>query len=331
MNKRTLSSIFAALILTMVLPSLSSAHDIQLAAKEIRKMPLVSVTPSIYVIHGMLSLPTNDNGAFVNNPGFVIMPEGVVVIDPGSSTDAGEILMEHIRNVTDKPVVAVINTHVHGDHWFGNHAVRKAFPDVPIYAHEKSIQRLINGEDQDWFKLFTRLAPQAMASTEIVRPNMGLKGGEALDLGGGTFNIIYPVEKAHTDTDIFIEVPTEKTLFLGDIVMNHRTFGSRMNESLFAGIEEATRIALDRPNIEHYVPGHGPVGGRDMVEHALKFVATIRASVKKHYDAGETDFEMKDKVLASVDEYKTWYGFDELGRAISYIYLEAEAQDFESE
>lgn len=317
-----------AVFLTCFLSAPVQAHDVQIATADVKKMPLVNVTPSVYVIHGMVALPTNENKAFINNPGFVVTPSGVVVIDPGSSTGVGEVLLDHIRSVTDKPVVAIINTHVHGDHWFGNHAVRKAYPEVPIYAHENAIERILNGEDQAWLSLFKRMAPTAMQGTKIVRPDHGLKGGEALELGGETFNILYPAQKAHTDSDIMIEVPGEQAMFLGDVVMNQRAFGNRPHESLFSGIEEATRIALERPNIKHYIPGHGNTGGREMVENFLSLVSTLRASVKKYYDAGQADFEMRDKVLSDLDAYRNWYGFDNLGRTISFTYLEVEMDDF---
>lgn len=317
-----------AVFVSCILSKPLQAHDVQIADADVKKMPLVNVTPSVYVIHGMVALPTNQNKAFINNPGFVVTPSGVVVIDPGSSTGVGEILLDHIRSVTTKPVVAIINTHVHGDHWFGNHAIRNAYPDVPIYAHKNAIDRILNGEDQEWLSLFMRMAPTAMAGTEIVRPDHALNGGETLELGGETFHILYPAEKAHTDSDIMIEVPGERTLFLGDVVMNQRTFGNRPHESLFSGIEDATRIALERPNIKYYVPGHGNTGGREMVENFLSLVSNLRASVKKYYDAGEADFEMRDKVLSELDTYRHWYGFDKLGSTISYIYLEVERDNF---
>jgi glyoxylase-like metal-dependent hydrolase (beta-lactamase superfamily II) len=316
-----------AAVLTFAPPA--AAHDVQMAAKEVRKLPLVKVAPNIHVIHGMQALPSNENRAFINNPGFIVGENGVVVIDPGSNTQVGEILLEHVRKTTDKPVVAVLNTHVHGDHWLGNHAVAKAYPGVAIYAHEKAVERLKNGEDREWMDLFNKLAPDAMKGTEIVRPSKGLTGGETLSLGGAEVSVLYPVEKAHTDTDLYFEVPQSQALFLGDIVMNKRTLGNRVHEASFSGIEQATAMALERPGIKYFIPGHGHSGDRAMVENALAFIKTLRASVKKYYDQGLMDFEMRDKVLADLAAYKDWYGFDELGRAISFVFLEVEAEDFQ--
>ena len=329
MLNATLKSLFVAALSVACLFAVSTqAHDVQVAESEVRKMPLINVTPSVYVIHGMVSLPTDDNNAFINNPGFVVTPKGVVVIDPGASTGVGKVLLEHIGAVTDKPVIAVINTHVHGDHWFGNHAIRKAYPDVPIYAHRKAIARIRAGADKEWMSLFKRMAPQAMRGTQIVRPDQKLSGGEELILGDETFNILYPVEHAHTDSDIMIEIPGEQTMFLGDVVMNQRAFGNRPHESSFSGMEEVIRIILDRPNIKHFVPGHGPIGGREMVENFLNLVSTLRSSVTKYYNEGQADFEMRDKVLDDLQAYSAWYGFDQMGRNVSFVFLEVEDENF---
>lgn len=325
---RTLRFSLAALALAFA-ANTATAHDVQIAVDEVRKMPLVKVAPNIHVIHGMMAMPNDDNKAFINNPGFIVGPSGVIVVDPGSNTQIGDIVLNHVKTITDKPVVAVINTHVHGDHWLGNHAVAKAYPGVAIYAHENAVEQMKNGEDKAWLTLFQQLAPNAMKGTEIVRPNKVLKGGEKLSLGGLDVQMIYPVEKAHSTSDLFIKVPSEAAMFLGDIVMNRRTLGNRVHEAGFSGIEKATAMALDHKDIKIFIPGHGNSGGPDMVANALTFISTLRASVKKYYDAGLADFEMRDKVLADLAAYKDWHGFDELGRAISFVFLEVEAEDFQ--
>ena len=92
------------------------------------------VSPHVYVIHGPLELPNETNEGFMNNPAFVITNDGVVVVDPGSSVHTGNMLLREIRKITDKPVIAVFDTHVHGDHWLGNDAIQRAYPDAEIYA-----------------------------------------------------------------------------------------------------------------------------------------------------------------------------------------------------
>jgi len=101
--------------------------------------PLARITERVYVLHGPNEEPEVHNKGFMNNPAFVITNKGVVVVDPGSSVQVGNMLLEKMAAVTKEPVVAVFNTHIHGDHWLGNDAIRRAYPQAVIYAHEGMI------------------------------------------------------------------------------------------------------------------------------------------------------------------------------------------------
>ena len=87
------------------------------AADIVRDYPADQIAPNTFVIHGPLGYPAVDNQGFMNNPGFIITDSGVVLIDPGSSVQAGRMVLKQIGSITDKPITHVINTHVHGDHW----------------------------------------------------------------------------------------------------------------------------------------------------------------------------------------------------------------------
>jgi len=111
------------------------AHEVKLP-QTIGELPLENIAPDIYLVHAPLDTINENNEGFIANTGFIVTSHGVVVVDPGSSVQIGRKLLEKIEEVTDKPVVAVFNTHIHGDHWLGNHAIIEKYPGVVIYAHE---------------------------------------------------------------------------------------------------------------------------------------------------------------------------------------------------
>ena len=93
--------------------------------------PAQQIAPNSYLIEGPLGTPSVANQGFMNNPAFILTPAGVVVIDPGASVQIGEMVLRQIAKVTDQPVVAVFNTHIHGDHWLGNQGDSRAVPAGP--------------------------------------------------------------------------------------------------------------------------------------------------------------------------------------------------------
>jgi glyoxylase-like metal-dependent hydrolase (beta-lactamase superfamily II) len=318
----TLTILFLA-----VLSFSGHAHKVTMP-EDIKDMSLKKVTDDVYVVHGIHSMPDKDNKGFISNSGIVVSDEGVVIIDTGGSLQIGEMLLNKITEVTNKPVIAVFNTHVHGDHWMGNAAIRKAYPDAKIYAHERAIERLQNGEAEQWLDIFMQSTDGAIEGTQIVLPDTALKGGESIEAAGNSFRI-HHTGHAHTDNDIMIEYPERKTLFAGDIVIYGSTVsGARPQDFSATGQIEAVEYALELP-VDIYVPGHGPTGGREIPEATKRFLEILYQSVQRHYDEGLADFEMRDQVAEELSEFSGWSGFDQIGRLISYVYQQVEAAEFE--
>jgi glyoxylase-like metal-dependent hydrolase (beta-lactamase superfamily II) len=283
------------------------------------------VSSHVYVIHGPLELPNENNEGFMNNPAFIITNSGVVVIDPGSSVHTGNMLLREIRRITDKPVIAVFDTHVHGDHWLGNDAIQRAYPDADIYAHHKTISMIDQGEGQSWLDLMHDMTKGATDGTSIVNARDALKGGEDMTIGGHQFQIIHHGQ-AHTVTDIMILHKQDNVLFTGDNVTNKRII--RMVDASFKGNIETIETAKNlKPAV--VVPGHGKTGGVELLDSYQTYLATLYKNVSKYFEEDMSDFEMKPIIHDELAEYHDWSGYeDELGKHISGAYLEIEAAAF---
>lgn len=302
------------------------AHDPQ-TLSSIEHIPLERISPHIHIVQGTQALPNPASRGFMNNPAAILGAEGVIIIDPGSSAEIGKELLRKVRELSDKPVVAVFNTHVHGDHWLGNQGVRELYPEVPIYAHERMIERVRAGEGEVWIERFMEMTGDAIEGTRVVGPNIGLNGGEVLALGGLTLRI-HHTGRAHTDHDLMVEVVDDAGLFFGDIIAARRVPNSDVpQDASFKGSITAIRTLLDGPSTL-FIPGHGRSGGREVPEASLRFLEKLRAAVTKYYEQGLADYEMKEQVGAELAEFSDWHNFDELGKVISYVYQEIEAEHF---
>jgi len=301
-----------------------------LAACEAKAPPLkgnyssVKLADRVYVVPGINELPNRENQGFINNPGFVLTSKGVVVIDPGSSIRIGEMVLSKIAAATKDPVIAVFNTHVHGDHWLGNQAIKAAYPKAVIYAH-LNMKSKASALGPEWVARLNRLTDGALKGTEPVLPDIDVDNEEILKLGDRHFRI-YHNGTAHTDGDIMIEVVEDKVMFLGDNVFAGRI--GRMDDGNFAGNVAAIELALGS-GATHFVPGHGPANGREILADYRDFLGTVHAQVKQYYEQGLQDFEMKPKIAQQLARYQKWYGFnEELGRHISLAYQQVQAENF---
>jgi glyoxylase-like metal-dependent hydrolase (beta-lactamase superfamily II) len=146
---------------------------------EVPDYPADQVAENIYVIHGPLETPNPKNQGFMNNPGFVVTSKGIVILDPGSSVQTGEMVLRAVRKCSDKPVAAVFNSHIHGDHWLGNQAVRAAHPEAPIYGHPNMIELINAGEGQNRVELMGRVTEGKTRGTEVVSPSKPVNHGSA--------------------------------------------------------------------------------------------------------------------------------------------------------
>jgi len=299
--------------------------SINISAAEIKAYPLKKIANNTYVIHGPLEYPNKKNKGFMNNPGFVVTQAGVVVIDPGSSVQVGRMVLKQIKTITNKPVTHVLNTHIHGDHWLGNQAFAEAFPKVVIMAHPDMIKRAKEGAAEQWVSIMSKSTAGASDGTRAVIPNKTINDKQVLKTGGMQFRIHAP-KKAHSFTDIMIEVVEESVVFLGDNVLYKRL--PRMGDGTFKGNTLACQLAIDL-GAKMYVPGHGPSGDKNIIVPFMDYLKIIYREVGKHYEAGLADFEMKLKVVSKLQDYAGWSGFKiEVGKHISLAVLEYERDEF---
>lgn len=317
----------AMLLRTALVLILSASCFIQPSyAGKLKDYPLDKIAAHTYVIHGPLGLPSKKNKGFMNNPAFVVTKTGVVVIDPGSTVQVGRMVLRKIKSVTGKPVTHVFNTHIHGDHWLGNQAIKEAYPKVSIMAHPLMMQLARGGEGQHWVKTMLSLTEGESKGTRAVYPDSIMTDNSQVKIGGMRFKIYAP-DKAHSFTDLMIHVIEEDVVFLGDNVLYKRI--GRMDDGTFRGNIAACDVAL-KINAKHYVPGHGQSGDKNIVNLYRTYLNTVYSEVRKQMDEGLSDFEMKPLVRAKLKAYHQWVDFDqELGKQVSLALLEAEKAELE--
>jgi glyoxylase-like metal-dependent hydrolase (beta-lactamase superfamily II) len=279
-----------------------------------------------WVIHGPTEVPNPQNEGFMNNPVIVITGKSVVIMDPGSSKQAGEMVLRQVRKLTTKPVTHVFNSHIHGDHWLGNQAIRAAYPEARIFAHPEMIRQAKAGEGESWVQLMDRLTEGATKGTIPVIPGQVLTDQQEITVDGMVFRT-YLTDHAHTKTDAMIEIVDDSVMVLGDNVLNKRI--GRMDDGSFRGNIKACDIAK-AVTAKVFVPGHGPSGDAASTFSFCDYLSIVYNETGKNVEEGLSDFEIKPIIEQQLAAFEEWSGFeDEFGKHISLAVLEYEQASFE--
>ena len=213
----------------------------------------VKVTEHTWYVQGLPGIASAANQGFNSNAGFVVTPEGVVVVDALGTPALGRELLRAIRAVTDKPIRRVIVTHYHADHFYGLAAFKQAGAEV--WAHRAASEYLESGEAAARLEQRRRdLKPWADDMNALVVPDRWLEGDRSFTLGGITFDLIY-MGPAHAPDDLVVVVRNDQVLFSGDILFSGRVpfVGNADSKRWLATMD---RLLGLKPAV--IVPGHGP-------------------------------------------------------------------------
>ena len=285
------------------------------------KFDAVKIAEHTWGVFGPTAQPNVENKGFMNNPVFVITDKSVVVVDPGSSLQVGRALLEKIRKQTDKPITHVFDSHVHGDHWLGNHAFLEENPDVKIYAHPEMIAEAKDGEAEVWINLMNTLTEGATKDTKITLPTIALENNQEIKVDNITIKA-HLNKFAHTKTDAMFEIIEDKVLITGDNTFSGRM--PRLDDGSFTGNIAAMDVGLNL-DITVVVPGHGAVGGKELLSDFREFLYTIYDTSKTLLDEDMESFEMKPIIVKKLEKFHKWDNFDgAIGKLVSVAVLEAE-------
>ena len=292
-------------------------------------IPAKQLSAHVWMIFSPDGFPTPANRGMMSNVIFVVTSAGVVVIDSGASLQIGQMAIRMIRKVTDKPVVAVFNSHYHGDHWLGNHAFVKAYGDkLPIYALASTIEKIKGAEGNLWRGLMERWTNQSTLGTRVVLPNTPVQHGQVIQVGDVSFRM-HHYGTAHTPSDLCVQVVQDKLTAIGDIAMTNRI--ANIDEGSYPGTFKYYQALMGSVGEQLWVPGHGDAR-MDLLKSYGEFLAGIWEPCLQAVKDGKSEAQARRMVLQDdrvLFRAKFMQGFDgNIGKYISLAYLEAEKEAF---
>lgn len=211
---------------------------------ELEPRPIAS---GVYVVEGKNEDFDRDNGGDIANVGVLIGPAGVVLIDAGPSLRYGEALRAALARLSEAPVVAILLTHAHPDHFLG----AGAFPEAPLFALPGAAAHLAAHGEALTENMY-RLLGGWMRGTSVRAVTTPLSPGPA-EFGGRKLDLL--ALRGHHGDDLAVVDRESQTLFAGDLVFFGRA-PTTPDADLGPWLTSLDALAELRARI--VVPGHGP-------------------------------------------------------------------------
>lgn len=229
------------------------------------------------------------------NNGWVIFDEYVLVVDANYPSGVAEV-MPKVKASSQKPVRFVVDTHHHSDHSFGNEAW--AAEGATIVAHQAVLEILRQNGASDWQSSAARRPD--VAATKLRLPSVVYPDALVFDDGHHRVELHW-FGVAHTRGDTFLWLPKEKILFTGDACVNGPNNNMREGDSgeWIKTLERAKQLGAEK-----ICPGHGPMGGPEILENQQAYFIALRREVQKLVDAKKTPAEVKAAAPEIVAEIK---------------------------
>ena len=212
---------------------------------------LDSLRPGVWIHTSYYTYP---NGSRFSSNGLVVRDgDGLTLID----TAWGERLTVELLGLIERdlryPVRRAIVTHAHGDRTAGADVLRDR--GIPVLAHPRTIE----------LALETGLPP----------PSDSLSG---VSTSGGSVTVgaveVFDPGPGHSPENLMVWVPTAKVLFGGCAVRpgDATTLGNTAHANRAEWPVAIERAMKRYAHAEVVVPGHGAVGGLELLRHTLSLL-----------------------------------------------------------
>ena len=211
--------------------------------------------------------------------GALVGPDGVFMVD-SQFAPLTEKIVAAIKQISDRPIKFLVNTHQHPDHTGGNENFAKL--GVTVISRDELRGRLAATTGRG------AVPPAAL-------PMLTYKGAITLHMNGEEVRLI-PVPAAHTDGDTMIHFVKANVLMPGDFYRSVQYPNiDRANGGSLKGMLDGfnTIIEIANPTTK-IVPGHGGVVDEKAVAEHRDMTIALRDRVAAMIKKGQTQEQIID-------------------------------------
>jgi glyoxylase-like metal-dependent hydrolase (beta-lactamase superfamily II) len=289
--------------------------------------PVVQTTGAHELARDLVVVP-NRNAQLVPNIGVIGGTHSVLVVDTGLGPENAGSVLTFARDYAKGRKLYLTSTHFHPEHAFGAHV----FAGEATFLVNKAQAEDLAIKGAGYLTMFSSLSTtvaKRLEGAQVPTPDFVYEESHDLDLGDRVVRL-QAVGRAHSKGDQVITVPDVDVLFTGDLAETgqfaifpwfppHDT-----DVSGIGWIEVMARLAAAKP--QTVVPGHGDIGGTQVLEDVLGYLRELRDETWARRDSAMSQETIVEEVRAVlIERHPEWAGREWIDTAVACLCSERAA------
>lgn len=201
--------------------------------------------------------------------------KGIIVIDSSLTVSGGKSVRAKLESLK-KPLLAVVLTHGHPDHYNGVTEVL-ASDQVPVIATVGADKSIRENDAAIAERVSARFGDEWPKKRTF--PSKTVKDGESVTFDGVTLTVhdLGPGE-SHSDA-YWMMGEEEKYAFIGDVVIN-QSHAYMVDGHSALWLKTLDRLKTELKDVKVIYPGHGEPGSLEILDWQKSYVQAYRDAVK---------------------------------------------------
>ncbi|HEX3051670.1 MAG TPA: MBL fold metallo-hydrolase [Aggregatilineaceae bacterium] len=216
--------------------------------------------------------------------GAILTDEGFVLIDTPPYPDDALRWRERLFQLSDKPILAIVNTDCHRDRVLGNYW----FDAKVVIAQDDTIAQMRNLPSAFLDSAIESLIADTgergnFAGVQLQVPSVGFSRRMQIRYGGRSIPLL--AMPGPTTGNLWVHLPEERIVFVGDSVLTDQTpyISSPCTKNW---LDNLTVLRRDRFPADTLVPGRGVITDKSATDLISNYLRVARRRVLSVYRAG---------------------------------------------
>jgi glyoxylase-like metal-dependent hydrolase (beta-lactamase superfamily II) len=286
--------------------------------------PVVEIAGVTEVARDLVVVP-NRHIDLVPNIGVIGGTRSVLIVETGLGPGSAEKVLKFAADYAKDRRLYLTTTHFHPEHAFG----AQVFAGEATYLVNRAQADDLAGRGAGYLDMFRELGEPVARQLEGVKlgtPDVVYDGSCDLDLGGRVVRL-RPTGQGHTKGDQVVTVPDAGVMFTGDLVETGQFSIFPWFPPYDTDVSGVRWIAVMQRLIDEHprvvVPGHGDIGGHQLLADVRDYLEELRDETWRRRDSAMSEQTIAGEVRAlMIKRHPDWAGQEWIEPGVGCLYSE---------